>query len=163
MADLQVNTGRRHAGQPADRGFRHVRLRPRVRRNCTRSPRWAGSPARGSRCGSAPGTRRRASRRRPRRHAQRRGAAEPGRGIVSSRMSCRGCGSRARRIIANIAGNTPEEYREMAERLSDTDVDMIEMNISCPNVKQGGVQFGTTLRGRRGRDQRGAPLRAKSR
>ena len=50
-------------------------------------------------------------------------------------------------IIANIAGNTPEEYREMAERLSETDVDMIEMNISCPNVKQGGVQFGTTCEG----------------
>ena len=32
----------------------------------------------------------------------------------------------------------------MAEKLSDTDVDMIEMNISCPNVKQGGVQFGTS-------------------
>ena len=50
-------------------------------------------------------------------------------------------------VIANIAGNTPEEYREMAERLSETDVDMIEMNISCPNVKQGGVQFGTTCAG----------------
>ena len=50
-------------------------------------------------------------------------------------------------IIANIAGNTPEKYREMAERLSETDVDMIEMNISCPNVKQGGVQFGTTCEG----------------
>ena len=50
-------------------------------------------------------------------------------------------------IIANIAGNTPEEYREMAECLSETDVDMIEMNISCPNVKQGGVQFGTTCEG----------------
>ena len=50
-------------------------------------------------------------------------------------------------IIANIAGNTPEEYREMAGRLSETDVDMIEMNISCPNVKQGGVQFGTTCEG----------------
>ena len=35
----------------------------------------------------------------------------------------------------------------MAERLSETDVDMIEMNISCPNVKQGGVQFGTTCEG----------------
>lgn len=47
-------------------------------------------------------------------------------------------------VIANIAGNTPEDYCAMAEKLSDTDVDMIEMNISCPNVKQGGVQFGTT-------------------
>lgn len=47
-------------------------------------------------------------------------------------------------VIANIAGNTPEEYCEMAEKLSSTDVDMIEMNISCPNVKSGGVQFGTS-------------------
>ena len=48
------------------------------------------------------------------------------------------------RIIANIAGSTPEEYCEMAEKLSDTAVDMIELNISCPNVKEGGVQFGTS-------------------
>lgn len=47
-------------------------------------------------------------------------------------------------IIANIAGNTPEEYCKMAEKLSETNVDMIEMNISCPNVKSGGVQFGTS-------------------
>ena len=46
------------------------------------------------------------------------------------------------RLIANIAGNTVEEYCEMAEILSDSDVDMIEMNISCPNVKEGGVAFG---------------------
>lgn len=50
-------------------------------------------------------------------------------------------------VIANIAGSTPEDYCEMAERLSDTDVDMIELNISCPNVKQGGVQFGVTCEG----------------
>lgn len=47
-------------------------------------------------------------------------------------------------IIANIAGNTPDEYCEMAEKLSNTNVDMIELNISCPNVKSGGVQFGTS-------------------
>lgn len=47
-------------------------------------------------------------------------------------------------VIANIAGNTPEEYCLMAEKLSDSDVDFIEMNISCPNVKSGGVQFGTS-------------------
>ncbi|HIS70301.1 MAG TPA: dihydroorotate dehydrogenase [Candidatus Gallacutalibacter stercoravium] len=47
-------------------------------------------------------------------------------------------------IIANIAGNTPEDYCAMAQRLSDTPVDMIELNISCPNVKEGGVQFGTS-------------------
>ena len=50
-------------------------------------------------------------------------------------------------VIANIAGNTPEDYCEMAEKLSASDVDMIELNISCPNVKQGGVQFGTSCAG----------------
>ena len=47
------------------------------------------------------------------------------------------------KIIANISGNTVEEYCSMAEILSDSDVDLIEMNISCPNVKEGGVAFGT--------------------
>lgn len=47
-------------------------------------------------------------------------------------------------VIANIAGNTVEEYCQMAEKLSETAVDMIELNISCPNVKSGGVQFGTS-------------------
>ncbi len=47
-------------------------------------------------------------------------------------------------VIANIAGNTVEEYCMMAEKLSETDTDMIELNISCPNVKSGGVQFGTS-------------------
>ena len=47
-------------------------------------------------------------------------------------------------IIANVAGSTQEDYCKMAERLSDTDIDMVELNISCPNVKEGGVQFGTS-------------------
>ena len=47
-------------------------------------------------------------------------------------------------VIANIAGNTEDDYCAMAEKLSNSDVDMIEMNISCPNVKSGGVQFGTS-------------------
>lgn len=46
-------------------------------------------------------------------------------------------------LICNIAGNTVEDYCKMAERLSDTEIDMIELNISCPNVKEGGVAFGT--------------------
>ncbi len=45
-------------------------------------------------------------------------------------------------VIANIAGNTIDEYCEMAERLGSS-VDGIELNISCPNVKEGGVAFGT--------------------
>lgn len=47
------------------------------------------------------------------------------------------------RIIANVSGNTIEEYGKMSEILSDSDIDMIEMNISCPNVKEGGLVFGT--------------------
>lgn len=47
-------------------------------------------------------------------------------------------------VIANIAGNTEEDYCRMAEKLSNSSVDMIELNISCPNVKSGGVQFGTS-------------------
>jgi dihydroorotate dehydrogenase (NAD+) catalytic subunit len=46
------------------------------------------------------------------------------------------------KIIANISGNTPEEYGEMCAKLSDAGVDMIEVNISCPNVKAGGLQYG---------------------
>lgn len=46
-------------------------------------------------------------------------------------------------VIANMSGNTVEEYCEMAQILSDTDTAMIEMNISCPNVKHGGLAFGT--------------------
>lgn len=46
------------------------------------------------------------------------------------------------KVIANIAGNTIEEYCQMAEKISDSAADMIEMNISCPNVKEGGVAFG---------------------
>lgn len=47
------------------------------------------------------------------------------------------------KIIANVAGSTVESYVEVVEKLNDTAVDMIELNISCPNVKEGGVAFGT--------------------
>ena len=47
------------------------------------------------------------------------------------------------RIIANIAGSTIEECAELAAKLKGSAVDMIELNISCPNVKQGGAAFGT--------------------
>ena len=46
-------------------------------------------------------------------------------------------------VIANISGNTPEEYGIMCEKLSEAGVDMIEVNISCPNVKAGGLAYGT--------------------
>ena len=44
--------------------------------------------------------------------------------------------------VANVAGSTVSDYEKIVERLSDTDVDMIELNISCPNVKSGGMAFG---------------------
>lgn len=50
-------------------------------------------------------------------------------------------------IIANVAGNTIEEYCQMAEILSDSDIDAIELNVSCPNVKSGCVAFGNTPHG----------------
>lgn len=50
-------------------------------------------------------------------------------------------------IIANIAGATIDDYIATAAKLDSTDVDMIELNISCPNVKQGGATWGTTCDG----------------
>lgn len=47
------------------------------------------------------------------------------------------------KIIANVSGNTVEEYEGMVEKISAADVDLIELNISCPNVKCGGLAFGT--------------------
>lgn len=41
-----------------------------------------------------------------------------------------------------MCGKTTEDYIEVVERLADTDVDMLEINISCPNVKEGGIAFG---------------------
>lgn len=47
-------------------------------------------------------------------------------------------------VIANVAGSTPEEYEMVAAAFNQTDhVHALELNISCPNVKEGGVQFGT--------------------
>lgn len=46
-------------------------------------------------------------------------------------------------LIVNIVGKTLEEYCQVADRLSETDADMLEVNISCPNIKEGGIGFGT--------------------
>ncbi len=46
------------------------------------------------------------------------------------------------KIIVNVVGKTTEDYCEVVERLSDCDIDMLEINISCPNVKEGGIAFG---------------------
>jgi dihydroorotate dehydrogenase (NAD+) catalytic subunit len=45
-------------------------------------------------------------------------------------------------LIANVSGSSIEEYIEVIEKLNDTDIKVIELNISCPNVKKGGLQFG---------------------
>lgn len=46
------------------------------------------------------------------------------------------------KIIVNVCGKSTEDYCEVVERLSDEDIDMMEINISCPNVKEGGIAFG---------------------
>ncbi len=46
------------------------------------------------------------------------------------------------KIIVNVCGKTKEEYLQVVERLADQPVDMLEINISCPNVKEGGIGFG---------------------
>lgn len=46
------------------------------------------------------------------------------------------------KIIVNVCGRTTEDYCEVVERLSHEDVDLLEINISCPNVKEGGIAFG---------------------
>jgi len=50
-------------------------------------------------------------------------------------------------VIANISGNTADEYAQMTEKLSHAKIDIIEVNVSCPNVKQGGMAFGTSVEG----------------
>lgn len=46
------------------------------------------------------------------------------------------------RFIANVCGSTIDDYAEVTKRFDDSPIDAIEINISCPNIKEGGVQFG---------------------
>jgi len=46
------------------------------------------------------------------------------------------------RFVANVCGSTIDEYAEVARRFDDSPIDAMEINISCPNVREGGVQFG---------------------
>ena len=46
------------------------------------------------------------------------------------------------RVIVNVCGKTTEDYLEVVERLAEESVDLLEINISCPNVKEGGIAFG---------------------
>jgi len=50
------------------------------------------------------------------------------------------------KIIVNVCGKTIEEYVDTVRRLSEADVDLLEINISCPNVKEGGIAFGQDAR-----------------
>ncbi|MEE0956130.1 MAG: dihydroorotate dehydrogenase [Eubacterium sp.] len=51
------------------------------------------------------------------------------------------------RVIVNVCGHTQEEYLEVVDRLADRPCDMLEINISCPNVTKGGLSFGTEAKG----------------
>ena len=46
------------------------------------------------------------------------------------------------RVIVNVCGKTTEDYIDVVEKLGDTNVDMLELNVSCPNVKEGAIAFG---------------------
>jgi len=48
------------------------------------------------------------------------------------------------KLIVNLAGHSIDEYIRVAEKISAADVDLLELNISCPNIKEGGVGFGTS-------------------
>src|SRR5580704_8117044 len=48
------------------------------------------------------------------------------------------------RFIANVCGSTVEEYAAVTRRFHESPIDAMEINISCPNVKEGGVQFGNS-------------------
>ena len=50
------------------------------------------------------------------------------------------------KIIVNVCGHTIEEYCQTVEKLSNADVDLLELNISCPNVTEGGITFGTDIK-----------------
>ena len=54
------------------------------------------------------------------------------------------------KIIVNVCGKSEEDYCEVVQRLANEDVDMLEINISCPNVKEGGIAFGQDPRAAEG-------------
>jgi dihydroorotate dehydrogenase (NAD+) catalytic subunit len=51
------------------------------------------------------------------------------------------------KIVVNVCGHSEEEYIDCVKKLADQKVDMLEINISCPNVKEGGIAFGTDPKG----------------
>lgn len=54
--------------------------------------------------------------------------------------------NRDTRVIVNVCGHSVEEYVSVVEKLADTDADMLEINVSCPNVKEGAIAFGTDVK-----------------
>lgn len=48
--------------------------------------------------------------------------------------------------MVNVCGHSLDEYLDVVKRLADEPIDMMEINISCPNVKEGGIAFGTDPR-----------------
>lgn len=69
------------------------------------------------------------------------GLQNPGVGTVVDDI-LPGLDFRETRFFANVSGSTIAEYERVTKRFDDSDIDAIEINISCPNVKEGGVQFG---------------------
>ncbi|HID50327.1 MAG TPA: dihydroorotate dehydrogenase, partial [Chromatiales bacterium] len=69
------------------------------------------------------------------------GLQNPGTGVVINEI-LPGLDFSETRFIANLSGSTIEEYREVARQFDDSPIDAMEINISCPNVKEGGVVFG---------------------
>ena len=51
------------------------------------------------------------------------------------------------RIVVNVCGHSLDEYLDVVKRLADEPIDMMEINISCPNIKEGGIAFGTDPKG----------------
>ena len=75
------------------------------------------------------------------------GLQNPGaRGFIADELPLmkKGIGSSGTKIIANIVGRSVDEYVQVADLLNGADLDMFELNISCPNIKEGGVSFGTS-------------------
>ena len=70
------------------------------------------------------------------------GLQNPGIDAVLSREISRFLKQYDTKIIVNVCGNAPEEYLAVVERLADEPIDMLEINISCPNVNAGCLAFG---------------------
>ena len=66
------------------------------------------------------------------------------------------------KIIVNVCGHSTEDYVAVVERLADEPVDLLEINISCPNVKEGGIAFGQDPKAGRGDYKRNESVKCKA-